>query len=57
MGKEGQIPVLHDSSIYSEWKNEILIWQAGTSVAAEKQAPNVIMAMKGNPRRLHPGFQ
>ena len=51
MGKEGHIPQLSDNSIYSEWKNEVALWEAATSLAVEKQAPNVILAMKGKPRK------
>ena len=51
MGKD-LIPILGDDTIYSEWKNEINLWQAATSLAEEKQAPNIVLNMRGNVRKV-----
>lgn len=51
MTRECHIPSLEDHSIYSEWKNEVKIWQEATSLAKKKQAPNIVLSMRGKAKR------
>ena len=40
-------PTLGKDSFYTEWKKEIRIWEAFTSIPEEKRAPAIFMRLSG----------
>ena len=40
-------PTLGKSTLYNNWKKEIKIWEAFTSIPEEKRAPAIFMALAG----------
>ena len=46
------IPVLSETTNYTQWKRELKLWKAATQLPDEKMAPNVVLCMVGKPKQI-----